>query len=275
MNWIREHIKLLLIMLIVAVLAAVIILSSAESTRNSAAENAAQTAAAAVSSPVSAAGNSISSFFSGLIHFRSIQKENYELSQQVEELKEELAQAELSQYELSQLQSLSNELNLSAYDDSYRRVTGEVISIDSSEMFDIFNINIGTSDGVAVDDIVVNQSGLVGRVMSAGKSWAKVMAIIDTSNSLSFTLARDPEVVGIISGNGDGSMSGYIFDDSKSVIEGDTLITSGLGSYPAGIEIGKVTSVEIDSETRQKTVEADSSVNFKSIRFVTVLSQSS
>lgn len=273
MNWIKEHIKLLLIMLIVAVLAAIIAVSSIESSKDPV-ETGIQTAASAAAKPVSAAGNGITSFFSGLIHFRDSQRENYELKQQVEELNEQLAQAQLSQYQLTQLQNLSNELNLATYDDAYSRITGQVISIDSSGVFDIFTIDVGKSDGVKVDDIVVNQDGLVGRVMSVGRKWAKVMGIIDSSNSLSFTLARDPEVTGIISGNGNGSMSGYIFDDSKSIIEGDTLITSGIGYYPQGIEIGKVTSVELDSETKQKTVEADSSVNFRSIRYVTVLSQS-
>lgn len=273
MNWIKEHMKLLLIMIIVALLVCVIIVSSIQSSKGNALEQGIQTAAAAAAKPASSAGNGITSFFSGLIHFRDIQRENYALNQQVEELKEELAQAQLTQYELSQLKSLYNELNVAEYDDSYSRITGEVISIDSSGVFDIFNIDAGTDDGIEVDDIVVDQDGLVGRVMSVGKNWAKIMGIVDSSNSVSFTIARDPEVTGIISGNGNGSMSGYIFDDSKSIIEGDTLITSGIGYYPKGIEIGKVTSVELDSETKQKTVEAESSVNFKSIRFVTVLSQ--
>lgn len=265
--------KLLLIMIIVALLVGVIIFSSMQASEGNAAEQGIQTAASAAAKPVSSAGNGITSFFSGLIHFRDIQRENYSLNQQVEELKEELAQAQLTQYELNQLKSLYNELNVAEYDDSYKRISGEVISIDSSGVFDIFNIGVGSDDGVKVDDIVVNQDGLVGRVMSVGNSWAKIMGIVDSSNSVSFTIARDPEVTGIISGDGSGSMSGYIFDDSKSIIEGDTLITSGIGYYPKGIEIGKVTSVELDSQTKQKTVEAESSVNFRSIRFVTVLSQ--
>ena len=273
MNWIKEHMKLLLIMLIAAVLAAIITVSAVMSPKDNKIESGVETAAAAAAKPVSGAGNSLSSFFSGLIHFRSTQKENYELNRELEQLKEELAQAKLSQYELDQLQSLSNELNLKDYDDSYERITSEVISIDSSGIFDIFNISAGSSDGVEVDDIVVNQDGLVGRVVSTGKDWSKIMGLIDSSNSLSFTLSRDPEVTGIISGDGNGAMSGYIFDDSKSIIEGDTLVTSGIGYYPKGIEIGKVTEVQLDPETKQKTVQAESSVNFKSIRFVTVLSQ--
>ena len=136
-------------------LAAIIAVSSIESSKDPV-ETGIQTAASAAAKPVSAAGNGITSFFSGLIHFRDSQRENYELKQQVEELNEQLAQAQLSQYQLTQLQNLSNELNLATYDDAYSRITGQVISIDSSGVFDIFTIDAGKSDGVKVDDIVVD-----------------------------------------------------------------------------------------------------------------------
>lgn len=271
MNWIKEHIKLLMIMIVIAVLVTIIIVSSY--TGGTAVEKGVQSASAAVAEPVSAAGSSISSFFSGLVHFRDIQRENYELGQENEALREELAQARLTRYELDQLRSLSNELNYSEYDDTYNRVSARVISVDSADMFDIFNINAGSSDGIKTDDIVINQYGLVGRVMSAGSGWAKVMALVDSSNSVSFTIARDPEITGIISGNGSGTLSGYVFDETRSVVEGDTLITSGIGYYPAGIEIGKVSSVNLDSGTRRKTVEAESSVDFNAVRYVTVLTK--
>ena len=58
MNWIKEHIKLLLIMLIVAVLAAIIAVSSIESSKDPV-EAGIQTAASAAAKPVSAAGNGI------------------------------------------------------------------------------------------------------------------------------------------------------------------------------------------------------------------------
>jgi len=271
MNWIKEHIKLLMIMIVIAVLVTIIIVSSY--TGGTAAEKGIESASALVSAPVSAAGSSMSSFFSGLFHFRDIQRQNYQLEQEMESLREELAQAQLSQYELDQLRSLSNELNLSAYDDDYQRVSARVISIDSADMFDIFNINAGSGDGIEVDDIVINQYGLVGRVMSTGGSWSKVMALVDSANSVSFTIARDPEIIGIISGDGSGTLSGYVFDETRSVVEGDTLITSGIGYYPAGIEIGKVSSVNLDSATKRKTVEAESSVDFNAVRYVTVLTK--
>lgn len=273
MSWMKDHMKLLIIMIVIGVLVAIIVISSLNSGNQNAVERGVQTTAAAVASPVSSAANGFASFFGGLVHFRDNQRENYQLKKELEELNEELAKAQLTQYELSQLQSLRNELNLATYDDTYHRVTAEVISIDSADIYNIFNISAGTEDGIGVDDLVINQDGLVGRIMSVGKNWAKVEGVIDSSNSVSFTIARDPSVTGIMTGNGKGAMTGYIFDETQSIIEGDTLITSGIGYYPAGIRIGEITSVNLDSSTKQKHLEAKSAVNFNSIRFVTVLSK--
>ena len=273
MNWIKDHMKLLLIMIVIAALVTIIIISASGASAGGTAEDGIRTVTSTVEKPVSAVGNGLSSFIDGLVHFRSNQRENYKLNQELEELKEELAKAKLSDYELNQLQNLSNELNLSTYDDSYQRITAEVTALDTADFYNIFEISAGTEEGIETDDFVVNQDGLVGRIMDVGKGWAKVEGIADQSNSVSFTLARDPDVTGIISGNGRGSMSGYIFDETKSIIEGDVLITSGLGYYPAGIEIGTVTSVDIDSATRQKNVEAEPQVDFDGIRYVTVLSR--
>ena len=275
MNWIKDHMKFIIIMVVITLLVAIIIISSVNSGKQNTLKSGVQSTVAAVAEPVSAAGNGISSFFSGLIHFRDNQKENYQLKQELEALQEELGNTRLSVYELEQLQSLSNELNMASYDDTYRRITAEVISLDSADIFNIFNISAGTEDGVKLDDIVINQDGLVGRIMSVGKHWAKVQGCVDSSNAVSFSLIRDPSVTGIISGTGKGGMSGYLFDETQSVVEGDILVTSGIGYYPQGIVIGEVSAVSLDSETKQKTVEANSSVNFKSIRYVTVLSGSS
>lgn len=271
MNWIKEHIKLLIIMIVIMVLVTIIVVSSLFSGSGLFTEKAVNTAVNTAARPVSAAGSGLSSFFSGLIHFRDIQRENYRLEQEMADLKEELADAVLTEYEYQELQNLYSRLNYSAFDDSYNKITASVVSIDSSDIYNIFTINAGSESGIKTEDIVVNADGLVGRVMSSGRGWAKVISLVDSGSSVSFTIARDPEIVGIINGNGSGSLEGYIFDESKSVIEGDSLISSGMGYFPAGIEIGKVTSVNIDSGTKQKTIEAESSVNFKSIRYVTVL----
>ena len=82
---------------------------------------------------------------------------------------------------------------------------------------------------------------------------------------------RDMNVMGIVSGNGNGMMSGYTFEGDAEINEGDTLITSGIGLYPVGIEIGTVRSINFNKDTQLKTIEVEPLVVFNSLKKVMVL----
>ncbi len=53
--------------------------------------------------------------------------------------------------------------------------------------------------------------------------------------------------------------------------EGDRLVTSGMGLFPAGIEIGRITKVRYDSDEQLQKVDIKSSVDFKSLQKVAVI----
>ncbi len=271
MNWIKEHVKLAVLTIVIIFLVAIIVISAYHPGSVSAAGEAAQTAAAAAEEPLTDASSGIRGFFSGLFGFRSLQRENYELRQQVADLNEQLTQAELDEQTLNQLRELAQSLNYASYDDSYEKVTADVIATDGSNIFNIFTINAGSDDGITAGSVVVNEDGLIGKVTTVGKDWSKVLSIVDANDSVSFTLLRDPEVVGVLSGDGEGGLSGYIFDEEKSLNSGDILITSGMSLYPAGITIGSVESVEYDESSKERRIYVEPQVNFRAVRMVTVL----
>ena len=271
MNWIKEHIKLVIIMIVIICLVTIIVISSYNLGWISLPGQVAQSGAAVAEEPLTDASSGIKDGITGIFGFRSLQKENYELKKEVEDLRQQLTEAQLTEQELQQLRELSQSLNYADYDDKYQRVTADVIAVDGSNLFNIFTINVGKNDGISAGSIVVNEDGLVGKVVTVGKSWSKVLGIVDASDSVSFTLLRDPEVIGVLSGDGEGGLSGYLFDEEKSLNKGDILITSGMSLYPAGIVIGKVSSVEYDESSKEKKISVESQVNFKAIRRVTVL----
>ena len=207
MNWIKEHVKLAVLTIVIIFLVAIIVISAYHPGSVSAAGEAAQTAAAAAEEPLTDASSGIRGFFSGLFGFRSLQRENYELRQQVADLNEQLTQAELDEQTLNQLRELAQSLNYASYDDSYEKVTADVIATDGSNIFNIFTINAGSDDGITAGSVVVNEDGLIGKVTTVGKDWSKVLSIVDANDSVSFTLLRDPEVVGVLSGDGEGGLS--------------------------------------------------------------------
>ena len=118
---------------------------------------------------------------------------------------------------------------------------------------------------------VIASGGLVGIVSEVGKSYAKVRSIIDDNSKVSFKLARDSKQLGVVAGNAMGEVSGYMLDSGSLVSQGDTIITSGLGTYPEGLEIGTVQDVAYNSNTLLKEVTVEPAVNFKSLEKVSVI----
>lgn len=258
-------------MIVIILLMTIIVISSRNPGWIPLPGRAAQSGAAAMEETLTDAGQGIKSGVTGIFSFRKLQKENYALKKEVADLKEQLTEAQLSEQKLQQLEALSQSLHYAGYDDSYQKVTADVIATDGSNIFNVFTINAGKEDSVRTGSIVVNEDGLVGKVVSVGENWSKIQGIVDADDSVSFTLMRDPEVIGVLSGDGEGGLSGYLFDEDKSVNKGDILITSGMSLYPSGITIGKVSSVEYDESSKEKRITVEPRVNFRAVRMVTVL----
>lgn len=277
MGWINEHFKVIIIALVIIALLVIMALSSASTSSGDGSASLPETMVNGVSStvdgPVMAVTNSVSSFFDGLIHFRDYQRENEELRAEIEELNSQLVAAQLSASDLEELRRLSESLNYSDYASSFNKATGNVIATDASGIFRIFTVNLGTNSGVSENNLVVCAEGLVGRVRSVGADWCKVTGIIDSNYSVSFFVRRDPSIIGVVTGDGSGSLTGYTFDEDQTVSEGDVLVTSGLGYYPEGIVIGTVEEVIYDSNAKQKSIKVGTAVDFYSIGLVTVLTE--
>lgn len=271
MNWLREHRVLSTILSIFFVLIVIMAVSYSHVGSSTVLGRSVQKVAAIVQEPFSDAGNGVKSGLKGIFQFRSILRENEELKKQIADLNRQMIQNKLTEAELTELRSLSSILGYDQIAATYNFVTGDVIAMDGSNWFNLFTINVGTDDGVYRDAVVINGEGLIGRVLETGPNWSKVISVIDESNSVSFKVFRDMQLLGILSGDGKGSLEGYMIDPEAAVIEGDLLITSGIGMYPAGVPIGKVKEVTWNNDTLLKTVTIEPSAYFKNLQKVTVL----
>ena len=113
--------------------------------------------------------------------------------------------------------------------------------------------------------------GLVGRVCETGDGWSRVVSLIDEGSDVSFKLVRDRKQLGIASGDKSGEISGYMMDAGSTVSQGDIIVTSGLGTYPAGLVIGNVKTVVYNSNTLLKEITVEPAVNFKGLEKVAVI----
>lgn len=221
--------------------------------------------------PFVKAGNGLSKGVSGIFRFRAILKENEVLKEEISVLNKEIIQLKLKKEELQKMEQLSDMLNYIPTDSASSHITADVISKDSSNWFNTFTINAGRNDGITENSIVINGDGLVGRTYETGDNWSKVVAIVDDSNSVSFKIMRDTRYIGIVSGNGNGGLSGYLLDPDSDVLVGDEIITSGLGMFPEGIPIGTIEEVIKDENKLLKTINVKPYVYFKNIDRVLII----
>jgi rod shape-determining protein MreC len=271
MNWIKTH-KLISFLLAVILISLVVLLSSvASSGQGNPVSRALNGIYTAIERPISAIAGGISDNVSGIFSYRQLQKENEELKKQKEELEQQVTSLTLSAHELKELKRLSKVLNYKGINSADDLVSADVVSMDGTNWMNIFTINVGSDEGVEVGDIVVCGEGLVGRVSAVGGNWSKVTSIIDESSKVSFKLSGNLQVIGIVEASSDGVLTGFMLDSEAKLNEGDGIITSGMGVYPAGIEIGKITKVRYDSDEQLLKVDIKPSVEFESLQKVSVI----
>jgi len=131
----------------------------------------------------------------------------------------------------------------------YRTITAPVIARDPSGVLKTIVIGAGSDQGVKIDQIVLAEQGVVGRVSEAGSNYAKVLLVTDSSSSVS-ALVQTSRASGIVRGQyGDTLVMEWILQ-SDPVKRGDVIVTAGLGLgtelrslYPKGLVIGTVVDV--------------------------------
>lgn len=269
MRWIKEH-KLITCIVAVILALAVIFGISLSSGGSGIAGKSVNGAVAAGEEVTNSGMSGIKGVFTGVLRFKELQAENEALRAEVEKLQGEIIEAEVSKEQIKQLKSLSKALDYKAVEKG-DPVAADIIAFDGSTWLNTFTINRGTNAGIEKNDVVVCGTGLVGRVKEAGKNWAKVVAVVDENSKTSFTVMRDSEILGMVTGDGKGKLSGYVLDADSSIIEGDVLLTTGMGMYPAGIEMGTVTKVDYNADTQIKNIKVEPSVNFRGITKVVVI----
>jgi rod shape-determining protein MreC len=270
MRWIREH-KILSAAIGILAAAVIIFSVSMSGSGSGGITGMVGNLYSYVEKHMTAAGRAISENVSGIFSYRELMKENEELRDEIDELKEEMNRMSLNEEELEDLRELSAALNYDFIGSSDDIVTATIISFDGLNWTNIFTINRGSDSGIEEGDVVICGDGLVGRVSQTGRNWAKVMSLIDESVKISFKSEDDTDMLGIIEGTSDGELSGYMLEEKSKIKEGSRLVTSGVGMYPDGIDIGRVSEVWYDSDTQLTRIKVTPSVDFMALDKVSVV----
>jgi rod shape-determining protein MreC len=138
-------------------------------------------------------------------------------------------------------------------------------------------IDAGSDAGIHPDLTVINNDGLVGRVLRVTRTTATVLLIVDADSVVGGRVGRSMQV-GFLHGRGvlgrDGRLDLELVDDTSVPAKDDTVVTwgsAGGGPYVSGVPIGRVTSVYSSlRETSQRAV-IDPFVDFGALDVVGVV----
>jgi rod shape-determining protein MreC len=134
---------------------------------------------------------------------------------------------------------------------AYKEVIGRVIARSPTIWSSTVTVDIGTGDGVRVDDPVVSGDGLVGRVASVQSGSSQVSLLTDHASAVSGKVVPGG-AQGVIRpdiGNPEDLILDFI--NSNRVRQGQTVVTAGwraqgLASlFPPGLPVGEVTQASL------------------------------
>jgi rod shape-determining protein MreC len=218
---------------------------------------------------------------SGWMHdMAKAKKKNKELRAELKQAQQKLAQRKNAEADALRLASLLRFERSPRFPQDYDAVNAEVMTRASGPFEQTIVIAGGENREIRVNDPVINEDGLVGRISQVGPTTSNVTLLSDPSFAVS---ARDLESTtdaqGIVLHPATGSdvlmLDGVTV--GQTVKEGDPIVTSGwrrqdLNSlYPRGISIGRITSYNQSDVNPDKQIQVEPSVDFSSLDAVIVL----
>jgi rod shape-determining protein MreC len=160
----------------------------------------------------------------------------------------------------------------------YKPVTGRIIGRSPTVWYSSVTIDVGSGDGVRVNDPVVTGDGLVGKVTATTGGTSEVTLITDHTSAVSAqVLPSGPDgVVEPEAGNPNALLLDFI-NSNKTIKPGSIVVTAGWSSghlssaYPYGLRIGRVTQASRDGQQSYQRVNLRAFADLRGMDYVQVL----
>jgi rod shape-determining protein MreC len=227
-----------------------------------------------ISSPLQAGVSWVIEGVGGIWHryiwLVDVEDENEELRADNERLRQELAEARRIAADVEVLEELVGVRQKIAAD----TVGARVVAASLTPSFRIVRVKVDRGEReVEPGMAVINDDGLVGRILHAYGDYSDVLLLTDPASKVAVTIPRT-KAHGVLRGLADSDSYRCEIDhlEGEDVAVGDKVVTSGLGgAFPAGIEVGTVTAVNRVEYGLFQEVQVAPSVNFSDLGVLLVL----
>ncbi|MHC1744431.1 MAG: rod shape-determining protein MreC [Syntrophobacteraceae bacterium] len=201
------------------------------------------------------------------VWLRNVRDENEVLKEQVANLEQKVTEYHEAYIENLRLRRLL---------DFRTTVQGEAIAArvvmhDMTGWFQTLIVDKGFRDKIAPDMAVVNDEGLVGRILDVSDHYSRVLLITDPSSGVDAIIQRN-RVRGILSGRDANACVLKYVRGNLDVQVGDLLLSSGKdGVYPKGLRLGVVQGIIKDPVDLFQKIEVRPLVRLSALEELLIL----
>jgi rod shape-determining protein MreC len=156
---------------------------------------------------------------------------------------------------------------------SFEMVPARVVGKDITKQENLLTINAGREDSVRAGMAVIDERGIVGKVVLASENYSLVMPHQNTN----FTVPAQIDLLnrdGVVRWDGttyDRLLMEYVIK-TEPVVRGQLVVTSGFsGTFPPGLPVGKVDSVFAARGRNDLVIYLEPSAPVSSVDYVYVL----
>jgi rod shape-determining protein MreC len=201
------------------------------------------------------------------VWLRHVRHENEELRERMSELEQKVTdyqEAYVENLRLRRLLDFKTTTNAEA-------IASQVVLHDLTGWFQTLIVDKGFHDQVAPDMAVVNDEGVVGRVMDVSDRYSRVLLITDPGSAVDAMIQRN-RVRGILSGkDANGCVLKYV-RGNVDVHVGDLVISSGKdGVFPKGLRLGVVHGIFKDPVDLFQKIEVRPLVRLNALEEVLII----
>jgi len=214
----------------------------------------------------------ISRFFTAIGRLETLEDENNQLREEIRLHREQLLEYEDFKRENEYFKQF---LGIKEQHSDFTFQPATVIARETADAASSFSIDVGSRDGVAVNDPVITPDGLVGYISQVGTAMSTVTTVLDPKIRVGALINRTRES-GVVGGDtaymADGCCGLSYLSGSSSVTIGDYVVTSGEGGvFPTGLMIGSVSDVRKDTSNVSLYAVVKTAVDINAVTQVMVI----
>ncbi|MCP4904179.1 MAG: rod shape-determining protein MreC [bacterium] len=192
--------------------------------------------AAPIQRIVSAPFDGMQSFYENYVDLIGVRVENRRLRRRIAGIESENLQfreALVASGHLGRIASMRDEVEIPM-------LPAEVVGLDVAPWFRSVLVDRGTEHGIEPGHPVITHEGVVGVVTATSGHAAKTMLLLDRQSAVDALVQRS-RARGVLRGLGRERLEFEFVVRGADVVEGDEVVTSGLGGiYPKGLRLGRV-----------------------------------